>query len=141
MGYTQNSFVYVHRSNGPDLERVFLRWLDTNFWRTENRITSARPQVLINHKLVLPRMTPSLWTLRVLLFKMSGTGDSPVVKQHSRYMKEFLKSLSKDDRPLHSRKIPRASSLLPLAKFPCRIGKEVKDYEEDDDNNAATLQL
>ena len=137
MGCTQNSFVFVRRSNGPDLERDFLRWLDTKFWRT----TSARPQVLINHKLVLPRMTPSSWTLMMLLFKMTGTGDSPVVKQHSRYMKEFLKSLSKDDRPLHSRKIPRASSLLPLAKFPCRIGKEVKDYEEDDDNNAATLQL
>ncbi len=55
MGCTQNSFAFVRRSNGPDLERDFLRWLDTKFWR----ITSARPRVLINHKLVLPRMTPS----------------------------------------------------------------------------------
>ena len=77
----------------------------------------------------------------MLLFKMTGTGDSPVVKQHSRYMKEFLKSLSKNERRLHSRKIPRASSFLPLAKSPCRNGEEVKDYEGDDDNNAATLQL
>jgi hypothetical protein len=31
--------------------------------------------------------------LRLLLFKMTVTGDSPVVKKHSRYKKKFLKSL------------------------------------------------
>ena len=78
----------------------------------------------------------------MLLFKMTATGDSPVVKQHSRYRKEFLKSLSKDECRLHSRRIPRASLLLPFAKSPCRNGEEVKDYEDDDDDdNAASLQL
>ena len=31
-----------------DLEHVFTRWLNTNFCHSEDRITSARPQVLIN---------------------------------------------------------------------------------------------
>ncbi len=42
---------------------------------------------------------------------MTVTGDSPVVKKHSRYRKKFLKSLSEEERCLRSRKIPRASLL------------------------------
>jgi hypothetical protein len=38
-------------------------------------------------------MTPSSLTLRLLLVRVTATGDSPVVK-HSRYRHEFLKSLS-----------------------------------------------
>jgi hypothetical protein len=64
-------------------------------------------------------MTPSSWTLRLLLFKMTVTGDSPVVKKHSRYRKKFLKSLSEEERCLRSRKIPRAS-LLTLDMSPWR---------------------
>jgi hypothetical protein len=52
-------------------------------------------------------MTPSSWTLRLLLFKMTVTGDSPKVKKHSRFRKNFL--LSKEERRLRSRKIPRVS--------------------------------
>ena len=55
-------------------------------------------------------MTPSLWTLRLLLFRMTLTGGSP--KKHSRYRKKFLKSLSEEERRLRSRKIPRASLLM-----------------------------
>jgi hypothetical protein len=57
-------------------------------------------------------MTPSSWTLRLLLFKMTVTGDSPVAKKHSRYREKFLKSLSEEERRLRSRKIPRASLLM-----------------------------
>jgi hypothetical protein len=53
----------------------------------------------------------------LLLCKMTTTGDSPVVEQHSRYRKEFLWSLSKEERHLCLRKIPRAS-LLSLAESP-----------------------
>jgi len=52
-------------------------------------------------------MTPSSWTLRLLLFKMTVTGDSPKVKKHSRFRKKFL--LSEEERRLRSRKIPRAT--------------------------------
>jgi hypothetical protein len=45
-------------------------------------------------------MTPSSWALRLLLFKMTVTGDSPVVKKHSRYRKKLLKSLSEEERRL-----------------------------------------
>jgi hypothetical protein len=55
----------------------------------------------------------------LLLFKMTVTGDSPVVKKHSRYRKKFLKSLSKEERRLCSRKIPRAL-LLTLDISPWR---------------------
>ena len=58
-------------------------------------------------------MTPSSLTLRLLLVRVTATGDLPVVK-HSRYRHEFLKSLAKEERRLRSRKIPRAS-LLTLA--------------------------
>ena len=50
---------------------------------------------------------------------MTVTGDSPVVKKQSRYLQKFLKSLSKEERCLHSRKIPRAS-LLTLDMSPWR---------------------
>ena len=50
---------------------------------------------------------------------MTVTGDSPVVKKHSRYRKKFLKSLSEEERRLRSRKIPRAS-LLTLDVSPWR---------------------
>jgi len=50
---------------------------------------------------------------------MTATGDSPVVKQHSRYGKELLKSLSKEELHLCSRKIPCAS-LLMLVMSPSR---------------------
>ncbi len=43
----------------------------------------------------------------------------PVVEQHSRYRKEFLKSLTEEERCLCSRKIPRAS-FLSSAKSPWR---------------------
>ena len=59
------------------------------------------------------QMTPSSLTLRLLLVRVTATGDLPVVK-HSRYRHEFLKSLAKEERRLRSRKIPRAS-LLTLA--------------------------
>ena len=61
-------------------------------------------------------MTPSSRTLRLLLFKMTVTGDSPVVKR-----KKFLKmkSLSEEERHLHWRKIPHAS-LMTLAMTPWR---------------------
>ena len=61
-------------------------------------------------------MTPSLWTLRLLLFRMTLTGGSP--KKHSRYRKKFLKSLSEEERCLRSRKIP--PSLLMLDMSPWR---------------------
>ena len=64
-------------------------------------------------------MTPSLWTLRLLLFKMTVTGDSPMAKQHSRYLTKFLKSLSKEEHRLHLRKITCAS-LLTLDMSPWR---------------------
>jgi hypothetical protein len=64
-------------------------------------------------------MTPSLWTLRLLLFLMTLTGGSPVAKKHSRYRKKFLKSLSEEERRLRSRKIPRAL-LLTLGMSPWR---------------------
>jgi hypothetical protein len=71
------------------------------------------------HKLVLPQMTPFLLAFRLLLYRMARNGEClPVVKQHSRYRKEFLKSLTEEERHLCSRtKIPPAS-LLSLAKFP-----------------------
>jgi len=47
------------------------------------------------------------------------TWRSPVVKQHFRYLKKFLKSLSKEEHRLHSRKIPCAS-LLTLGMSPWR---------------------
>ena len=50
---------------------------------------------------------------------MTVTGDSPVAKQHSRYWKKSLKSLSKEECLLHLRKIPRAL-LLTLAMSPWR---------------------
>ncbi len=51
---------------------------------------------------------------------MARNGDClPVVEQHSRYRKEFLKSLTEEEHRLLSRKIPRAS-LLSLAKSPWR---------------------
>jgi hypothetical protein len=43
---------------------------------------------------------------------MTVTGDSPVAKQQSRYLKKFLKSLSEEECYLRSRKIPRASLLM-----------------------------
>jgi hypothetical protein len=64
-------------------------------------------------------MMPSMWTLRFMLFKMTVTDDSPVAKQHTRYLKKFLKSLSEEERRLRSRKIPRAS-LLTLDMSPWR---------------------
>ena len=64
-------------------------------------------------------MTPSSWTLRLLLFKMTVTGDLPMVKQHSRYREKFLKSLSEEERHLCSRKIPCAL-LLTLEMSPWR---------------------
>ncbi len=39
---------------------------------------------------------------------MTVTGDLPVVKQHSRYRKKVLNSLSEEERRLHTKKIPRA---------------------------------
>jgi len=54
-----------------------------------------------------------------LLFKMTVTGDLPVVKKHSRYRKKFLKSLLEEERRLRSRKIPCAS-LLTLDMSPWR---------------------
>ena len=74
------------------------------------------------HKLVPPWVTPFLWTLRLLLVKMTTTpGDSPMVERHLRYRHEFLKSLSnsKEKRCLHLRKIPCAS-LLTLVRSPWR---------------------
>jgi hypothetical protein len=72
------------------------------------------------HKLVLPQMTPYLVAFRLLLYRMARNGDClPVVEQHSRYRKEFLKNLTEEERRLCSRKIPRAS-LLSLAKSPWR---------------------
>ena len=50
---------------------------------------------------------------------MTVTGDSPVVKKHSRFRKKFLKSLSEEERRLCSRKIPHAS-LLTLDMSPWR---------------------
>ena len=50
---------------------------------------------------------------------MTVTGDSPMVKKHSRYRKKFLKSLSEEERRLCSRKIPRAL-LLTLEMSPWR---------------------
>ena len=50
---------------------------------------------------------------------MTVTGDSPVVKKHSRYRKKFLKSLLEEERRLRSRKIPRVS-LLSLDLSPWR---------------------
>jgi hypothetical protein len=64
-------------------------------------------------------MMPSSWTLRLLLFKMTVTGDLPVANQPSRYLKKFLKSLFKEERRLHSRKIPHAL-LLRLDMSPWR---------------------
>jgi hypothetical protein len=70
------------------------------------------------HKLVLPQMTPYSLAFRLLLYRMTRNGDcSPVVEQHSRYRKEFLKSLTEEERRLCSRKIP-CVSLLSLAKSP-----------------------
>jgi hypothetical protein len=63
-------------------------------------------------------MTPSSLALRLLLVRVTATGDSPMVK-HSRHRKEFLKSLSKEERRLCSRKIPCAS-LLTLTASPWR---------------------
>ena len=63
-------------------------------------------------------MTPSSLTLRLLLVRVTATGESPVVK-HSRCRHEFLKSLSEEERRLCSRKIPHAS-LLTLAASPWR---------------------
>ncbi len=72
------------------------------------------------HKLVLPQMTPYSLAFRLLLYWMAGNGDcSPVVEQHSRYRKEFLKSLTEEERCVCSRKIPCAS-LLSLTKSPWR---------------------
>ena len=64
------------------------------------------------------RMTPSSLTLRLLLVRVTATGESPVVK-HSRCRHEFLKSLSEEERRLCLRKIPHAS-LLTLAASPWR---------------------
>jgi hypothetical protein len=50
---------------------------------------------------------------------MTTTGDLPVVEQHSRYRKKFVKSLSKEECRLCLRKIHRAS-LLSLARSPWR---------------------
>ncbi len=50
---------------------------------------------------------------------MTVSGDSPMVKKHSRYRKKFLKSLSEEERRLCSRKIPSAS-LLTLDMSPWR---------------------
>ena len=50
---------------------------------------------------------------------MTVTGDLPVVKQHLKYRKKFLKSLSVEKHCLCSRKIPRAS-LLTLEMSPWR---------------------
>ncbi len=50
---------------------------------------------------------------------MTVTGDLPVAKQHLRYLKKFLKSLSEEERHLRSRKIPHAL-LLTLEMSPCR---------------------
>ncbi len=70
------------------------------------------------HKLVPPQMMPSSWTLRFLLIKMTTkTGDLHVDKRHLRYRHEFLKSLLKEERRLHSRKIP-CVLLLMLARSP-----------------------
>jgi hypothetical protein len=44
-------------------------------------------------------MTPSSLTLRLLLVRVTATGDSPVVK-HLRYRHEFLKSLYEEERRL-----------------------------------------
>jgi hypothetical protein len=65
-------------------------------------------------------MTPYSLVFRLLLYRMARNGDcSPVLEQHSRYRKEFLKSLTEEERCLCSRKIPHAS-LLSLAKSPWR---------------------
>ena len=64
-------------------------------------------------------MMLSMWALRFMLLQMTVTDDSPVAKQHSRYLKRFMKSLSKEERRLCSRKIPRAS-FLTLAASPWR---------------------
>ena len=50
----------------------------------------------------------------MFLFKMTVTGDLSMAKQHSRYRKKFLKSLSEEECHLRLRKILRAS-LLTLA--------------------------
>ena len=61
-----------------------------------------------------------------MLFKMTVTGDSPVAKQHSRYLKKFLKSLSEEERRLRLRKIPRASLLtLDMSSWHNLLASEV----------------
>jgi hypothetical protein len=57
--------------------------------------------------------------LRFMLLQMTVTDDSPVAKQHSRYLKKFMKSLYKEERRLCLSKIPRAS-LLTLDMSPWR---------------------
>jgi hypothetical protein len=43
-------------------------------------------------------MTPYSLAFRLLLYRMARNGDClPVVEQHSRYRKEFLKSLTEEN--------------------------------------------
>jgi len=121
---------------------------DGFFWRTETQknvfLISGAP-VKIKCSTHTPRtlaphwMTPSLWTLRLLLFKMTVTGDLPAVKKHSRYRKKFMKSLAQGRSPvfpccrwicLHgvlcliptstSLSSPWLDSILPLSLLFCR---------------------
>jgi hypothetical protein len=64
-------------------------------------------------------MMPSMWALRFMLLQMTVTDDLPVAKQHLRYLKRFMKSLSEEERRLCSRKVPCAS-LLTLDMSPWR---------------------
>jgi hypothetical protein len=60
-----------------------------------------------------------MWALRFMLLQMTVTDDLPVAKQHLRYLKRFMKSLSEEERRLCSRKVPCAS-LLTLDMSPWR---------------------
>jgi hypothetical protein len=75
-------------------------------------LPKKKTKMLIKLCYLKTNMMPSSWTLRLLLFKMSMTGDCLQVAHHSRYRKEILNSLSEEEHHRHSQKIPCASLLL-----------------------------